>query len=82
MSTLAPCRALACPGEGRSGGQSCSDRSNRRGQDKSHNVRPVGWGHNSSDNSNLRHIAALARTLSICATARISPVFYTLRVRP
>lgn len=82
MTRIPSHRAAACSGESSGSSWGCWDRSNRRGQDKSRNVRPVGWGQNSSDTNHLRHIAALARTLPIWSTPRIRCVFYTLRVQP
>lgn len=82
MSPLAAWRTLSCLSGGPGGEWKCPNTNNRGGQDKSRNVRPVGWRRNSSENTNLRHIASLSRTLRICPTLRIYSNFYTLRVRP
>ena len=82
MSPLAPWRALSCLSGGSGGELECPNTNNRGGQDKSRNVRPVGWERNSSDTNNLRHIATLACTLPIGPTPRICSASYTLRVNP
>ncbi len=79
MSPPASLRALACRGEGSGGGWGCSDANNRRGQDKSRNVRPVGCGQISNDYGYLAHIAPAARTLLNCSTPRSCLIPRTLR---
>ncbi len=79
MTVPQSCRVLACPVAESREWWECVDREQQRGQDKSRNVRPVGWGGNSSDFGYLAHIAPAARTLPTCATPRICSVIHTLR---
>lgn len=82
MTTSVGLRDLSHPGVGSGGMSSGRDRSNRRGQVKSRNVRPVGWEQNNNEASRLHHIVRRRRTLPISPTWRFCSAFRTLRVVP
>lgn len=77
-----PSRALACSGEGLSKSRGCWDQSNRRGQDKSRNVRPVGREENSSNSGDFAHIVLSRCTLPTSPNRLHCSLFRTLRRRP
>lgn len=79
MSTLAFCRVLACSGAGLKGTRGCSDPNNRRGQDTSRNVRPVGREKDYNEDNELRHISNCGRTSLICPNRLFCSAFRTLR---
>ena len=72
-------RALACPGEGWGRSRDRLDRSNRRGQDTSRKVRPVGREKDYNEDSDLRHIANYARALLVYPDRLFCSAFHTLR---
>ncbi len=79
MSTLAFCRVLACSGAGLKGTRGCSDPNNRRGQDTSRNVRPVGREKIYNQHNDLQYIANCARTFLILLNRLFRSAFRTLR---
>ena len=79
MIPLAGLRGASHPGVGSGEVRGFREQSNRRGQDRSRNVRPVGCGEIRNNDKDLGHIPPCPRTLPIRATRRICLAFCTLR---